>query len=369
MALSDGLLGSFADMVGGYFGRVQAAKQAAMEAPYRQQLNQLIGQAPTMDMGPPDPQGGFGAAGGTGLLANPQSPTNQLNFATGIMGLPGLTNLGAQFLQSGFQRAQQGQQFGQEQERLANQFNLTRTDTAAQHAQAQENFNRQFERAGSQFDITNANEVARLGMERQRLALAQSADARAAAAAAAPGANLPALPQGWGYQQRNGEIVAAPAKNTPDYQKAIEARDSLTEGIKNADFILNTAWGAPRQVNGETVRAGGVGFEAFGENSAPMALAYGQLRSALLKAQASGVIDKGEREAFEQQLGDPSTWTGVATKGQRKAYEAARQTLLNKQKTHMESNSWLIPELGAEGPNQGAAGAADWLMTGRRGRR
>src|SRR5262245_502298 len=102
----------------------------------------LLGQAPTggggLPMGPPDATGAMGGVSGTpgsGLLADPGDPRNQLRFAQGILasGAPGATKLGVglidqalgratQVSQAEATRAQSGAQFQQEQSRLSSQF-------------------------------------------------------------------------------------------------------------------------------------------------------------------------------------------------------------------------------------------------------
>jgi hypothetical protein len=173
MALSDGLLGGFADLVGGYFGRVQAAKQAAMDAPYRQQLQGLLGMAPDN----PEAAGLQGPAfAGSGLLANPNDPRAQQTFAAGLLGLGGrYADTGANMLNAAFQRAQAGDQFNRSETRQAEQFSQTHSLAQQQATELAAQRELQARQWTQQFNAEQAYRAAMLGNDTARLNLARDA--------------------------------------------------------------------------------------------------------------------------------------------------------------------------------------------------
>jgi hypothetical protein len=354
----------------GAFAEFQRQQQMAQQAAQAAQVRGLLGAPaqydPGLNAGPPPPdQAVAQAVPGSGLLGNPNDPANRMQFAAGIMGIPGLEGLGANVLQSIYAQQQQERQFQQGEGRAASQFETMRQDRAAEGTQAQTNWQAQFDaqRAAEAERLRIAQ--AQLGMEQGRYRMA--VDAATAARTPQP-AELPKPIAGYGWTVNNGRPVMAPLPGSPDYAKAVGGLESLNEGLRQVDTILNTVWGQPRQVGGRQVRVGGTGFEAFGSQADTLALAYGNLRSAILRAQESGVIDKGEREAFSEMLANPKSWTGIATEGSKNAYESVKGQLQRKLDAYYQANPWLIPEAPIAqpgGPARGAAGAAAWMPGGR----
>ena len=77
-----GILDTLAQTIGGYFGNIAAANQAARMAPYQETLRQLLGQPGGYDMGPPDPAtGAMGYAAGTGVIGRPDDPNARAALA------------------------------------------------------------------------------------------------------------------------------------------------------------------------------------------------------------------------------------------------------------------------------------------------
>lgn len=328
-------------LLGGFRGGYQVWQQQKAREELAQAaagLTGLMGTRGGMEMGPPEPgTGAMGYASPSGYLGSQQGPQDRLRLAAGIMGLPGMGQQGMSLLQNEFARQQAQQQFEASEGRMGQQYAQTREDQLAAQALAQSNFERQFQRAGQQYAEGRGIDLARLGMEGQRLAMAQQ-QAQADASA------LPKPPSGYAWtRDATGAPIVAPLPGTTDYAKGVEGRASIMEGLQSVDTILDTVWGKPQKVGGQTVRVGGKGFESIGENSGVLSQAYGALRTAILKAEAAGVIDKGEREAFEERLADPTAWTSAATKGKRNAYEYVRGRLEQKMATHSQANPWLPP--------------------------
>ena len=351
----EGLLGGFADLVGGYFGRVQAAKQAAMEAPYRQQLAGLLGSQPVADMGPPDASGGMGMSGGTGLLANPNDPNKQLAFAAGVMGLPGQQQLGASLLSGAFQRAQQGQQFEQAQAQQGAQFSqgfdqrerqflqthdLARAQFTEQQAYRdlqQQNWERQFTAARQAEAFNQGIAGATLDLNRGRFALEQQTKGDDA---------LPKLSPGYMYVQSAAGKVAAPIPGTKPYADAVDADGSLEAAQRRITQIVDIMQGAERTVGGRKVRAGGTGgTELYGTKAATLGQLRAQVIADLGVLQNTGVLQKSDLERYDELLADPTAVSslGRKTSSMVAGYTTLRDEFKDKQRRHRVSNPWLLP--------------------------
>jgi hypothetical protein len=346
MALSDGLLGSFADLVGGYFGRVQAAKAAAMDAPYQQRLQGLLG-APADN---PEAAGLQGPAfGGSGLLASPNDPRAQQTFAAGLMGLGGrYADTGANMLNQAFTRAQQGDQYQQSAATQAQQWGAGHQ---LQLAQAQELSQYRQQQQGNwvqQFEAQQAAERARLGIDARRLQLAEGADARAAAAAAAPSApELPKLPVGYTYLQSPAGMVSAPIPGTKDYATAVDTDKTLMQARKEITQLTDIMEGVKRdpQTGAVVGRGSALGSELWGQDAAKMSGLRASIISRVAKLRDMGVLQAGELERLEESLPDP---TSIGAKFRRnKSITTSYRTLDEQFKSrigaHREANPWLLP--------------------------
>jgi hypothetical protein len=348
-----GILDGLANLVGGYFGQVQAAKQQAIEAPYRQQLLALLGQAPDNPelaglQGPPSP--------GSGLLANPNDPQRQLAFASGIMGLPGQMAQGSQLLNAAFQRAQAGQQFEQQEGRLGSQFERTYQqqgaqwqaghdlarqqlqETIAYRDQSQQNWLAQFQQQQRQF-------AAQQSLERQRLELARNADERAQAALDARG-GLPAAPAGQAWVASALGPVLAPLPGTKDYAVAVDTDGAFETATARIDRMLAIMQGEERTVGGRKVRAGGSGSTALtGEKAAELSSLRAELISDIAKLRNLGVLQGGEMERIDEALPDPTKVGSLLSSDAYtfKAYGTLKDQFKAKAATHRTANPWLLP--------------------------
>lgn len=297
----------------------------------------LIGQAPSM-MGPPDEQGGMGFNPGYGLLQGQTDP--QVQFAAGIMGLPGRLNEGAGLLNQAFSRLQQGQQFEAARGDQNRQFDMTRGDQQRREATAADQFFAQFLEQQRQFGLGQANEQTRLGF-------ARNADQRAAAAANAPPGALDLLPKlgnGWHYKQTPAGIVAAPVPGTADFERVTGKDEAFASAQGAIGQIQDIVLGKERTVNGVKVRAGGSGFEMFGGNAGTLTTLRSQVISALGKLNDMGVLQEGEFKRLNEDLPDfASNWApGRRSKGEA-AYKALGERFKGSRESLRRSNPWMDP--------------------------
>lgn len=307
----------------------------------------LLGEAGGNIMGPPDEAGGMGYQPGYGLLADPSDPRRQLEYAAGIMGLPGMQGLGGNMLNQAFARLQQGQQFDVTRGDQREQFNLTRGDRLTEQE-------RQARMEQIRLDNWLMQYQAQRGDTMFSQRLAANADRRAEAAAAAeraaannPAALLPKPIAGYTWMQgRDGQLMQAPIRGTPDFVKATEGDDALAAAVGGIRRIFDIVDGAERTVNGRVVRAGGTGFEMFGDKAGELGMLRSQVISALGKARDLGVLQKSDYEALSEQVPDfASNWApykgakarGALTELQRQ-FEAKRQAM-------RRSNPWMEPVL------------------------
>jgi hypothetical protein len=345
----------------GAYDQWQQAKAAEEARARAAQIRGLLG-APTqydavLNAGPPEPsQAVAPTVPGSGLLGAPNDPMERLKLAAGIMSMPGGQELGAQMLQGFYQQRQQGEQYQQTEGRMGSQFNQQLEQQAAGQTQQQQNWLATFDAQQAAAAQAAANDAARLRLAQGQYSLEERRTAATEAAAALKQSPLQILEARLGKAMSgyswiagpSGQPIQAPDVGTPDYQKAIQSRDSIAEGLRSVDYMLDTAWGKPRQVRTprggvDEVRAGGKGFEALGGESAPMAAAYASLRSAILKAEGAGVLDAGEREDFEKRIANPSNWSSFATDTQRKALEQYKAKLQRATRSYYEQNPWMIP--------------------------
>jgi hypothetical protein len=279
----------------------------------------------------------------------------KLQFAAGIMQLPGAEQLGANILNQFYQAQQQGQQYQQTEGRMSGQFNEQQAADAVRALQGQQNWQAQYDASREAERVRAANDAARLRLDQGRYTLEER---RTAAAEKTAGGKLtpiaaieaqlgkPVAGHQW-IEGANGRPVQVPIPGTPAANDAVDKIDAINEGMRSVDFMLDTAFGQPhktkRDERGDALRPGGRGFEAFGGESAPMAAAYASLRSAVLKAEQAGVLDKGEREDFDKRIANPSDWTSFATDTQRKGLEDYKRKLERKMKAFYIANPGLIP--------------------------
>jgi hypothetical protein len=348
-----GILDGLANLVGGYFGNVQAAKQAAIEAPYRQQLLQLLGQAPDN----PEAIGQQGPAfGGSGLLANPNDPTRQIQFASGIMGLPGQMATGSNLLNQAFMRAQQGQQFAQQEGRLGTQFERQFEQQGSQWSQSHDLARQQFAESQSyreqqqqnwlqQFQQQQAQFAQQQAIARANLRLAQNQDQREQAVIDARG-GLPAAPAGQAWVNSASGMVLAPLPNTPAYEKAAGTDESLTAAQGRIDRMLSIMQGEERTVGGRRVRVGGTGSTALtGEKAAELSGLRAELIADIAKLRDMGVLQGGEMERIEATLPDPTAFSSLLSSDAFtvKAYGTLSQQFKAKADANRRVNPWLLP--------------------------
>lgn len=348
-----GILDGLANLVGGYFGNVQAAKQAAIEAPYRAQLMSLLGQAPDN----PEAYGQQGPAfGGSGLLANPNDPTRQIAFASGIMGLPGQLAQGSQLLNAAFQRAQAGQQFNQQEQRLGSQFERTFEQQGNQWQQGHELAIRQVNEAGAYRDQQQQNWLAQFQQQQQQflaqqrialanLKIAQNNDAREQAVIDARG-GMPPAPAGSAWVKSAQGPVLAPLPGTKPYAEAVDTDGALETAQARIDRMLAIMKGEERTVGGRRVQAGGAGStELTGEKAAELSSLRAELISDIARLRNLGVLQSGEMERIEDALPDPTKFSSLLSSDSYtfKAYGTLKDQFKGKAATHRNANPWLLP--------------------------
>jgi len=329
------------------------------EAELAQKFAQAFGQQGGNVMGPPDESGGLGYQPGSGLVGSMANVPPELAFLGKLGATPGLTGTALQALPGAFQRIQQGDQFTQQEGRLTNQFERQIAEQIQARLQGQNNWERNFGRSAFESDRNfglNLNQQQftewlgrqNLGISQAQLKLAQQKEAfdQATARAAGKTLGLPTLPQGYRYIDNGaGGVVAAPMPGIPAAVEAQEGADALEQGLANARGILDTVWGPAEPLeDGTMYRAGGSGFERWGPDAGKLATSYAALRSSILRAEGSGVIDKGEREEFESRLANPSKLaSGRASAADRAAYEDVLAKLEKKRDSYYKARPWLVP--------------------------
>lgn len=317
----------------------------------------LLG-APAQAMGPPDEQGGMGWSGGRGLLADPTNPTNQLAFASGVTQIPGQSRAGLELLNSAFQRAQQGQQFtqqegrqasqwGQEQARLVDQFGQQQALTREQMGATAEDRQRLANQWAQEFEARRQDAQRQAEQQRQQLAISQGhldvarqgADAKAGAA--------PKLPVGYGLVNSASGVVAAPLPGTDDYAKVTAKDQNLADARARIGTMIDMIEGVETTDarTGKKVRKGGIGSELWGDNAAKYSTLRGQIIADVAVLRDMGVLQSGEMERIEDQLPDPSKWTSGLrrNKSMSKSYQELGDQFKVKSAAHRQANPWLDP--------------------------
>jgi hypothetical protein len=317
-------------------------------------LGPLLGKAPEA-MGPEDPSTGrMGLSGGAGLLADPADPTRQMQFARGLLGLPG----GMQALQAFdpmLGRALQSKQWTQSQERQAQQYEQTESrlseqfgkqfglsqqqadEMARQHIVQQQQWEQTFAQQQAESRARQANQASQLDIERQRLGLERGK------ALAGEG---PKLSTGYMYAPSASGIVAMPMPGTQDYAKAKDGEGALQAADRQIGELLDTFMGKEQITPaGKKVRVGGSGTELWGEQASRMSMLRAQIVASLGKMQDAGVLQEGDFKRYEGLLPDPSSWSGPLSRNKSAltSYNTLRDEFGDKLKRHRDANPWLVP--------------------------
>lgn len=352
LLLAAGLLGA------GSFGQKWLKQRD--EEDLAQKYRGLLGQAGADNMGPPTEGGQMGHSPGSGLLADPNDPTRQLQFAAGVLGLPGQTQRGLSMLDSAFGRAQQAGQFKASQGQQQAQFDAAQTRQAEQFGQSFglqkdqfANQQAQQERQAQQWleeftkrtqDTAFQQQMARdqLAVSRGHLSLAQS---EAATKAGANG-GLPALEKGWTYVPSASGIVAAPIPGTADFSKAMAGGQGLRDADARVSEFMDLLGGKEIETRGgKKMRTGGTGTELWGEGAAKLSTLRGGIIADVAKLRDMGVLQQGELENIEKQLPDPTSWTGPMqnNKSTLAAYKALQDQIKVKQANYVKAHPWMVP--------------------------
>lgn len=322
------------------------------EAALAEGISQQLGQAPQY---PTDPSGMGPPTQGSGLLADPSDITRQLQFAQGLMKMPG----GAEALQAfepvlgraiqnkqwTAQYEQQAHQWQAQEDRLTDQFQkqfgLQQAEAramAAQRLQEQQNWQREFEQRLADAAERRRMEGERLGLERQRFALEKS---RAERADRAEGALK--IPQGYGMVNTATGPSLAPAPGTTDFAKAKSGEQAMVDAIGNVDALMDQYLGPQTiEAGGVPVRKGGVGAEWWGPDKASMVAKRGAIIAAVGAMRDAGVLQEGEYKRFEDMLPDVSSHT-TSRKTFEAGYAEARRQFQQKLDSHRKANPWLVP--------------------------
>jgi hypothetical protein len=325
------------------------------DAKLAEALGPLIGQGP-QPMGPEDPATGrMGLTGGTGLLADPADPTRQMQFAQGLLALPG----GRQVLQSFdpmLGRALQSKQWTQQHDTQVQQYQLTHDTQVAQFAKqfglneqqarlAVDTFEKQQQQWQATFDAQRADEAERQRVAREQLAL--HGRTVAAEEARAKGGEGPKLPTGYMWTQSASGIVPMPMPNTPDFVKAKDAEGALVGATQRDRRVARYLHGQEQTTPAGRESAIGrwTGTELWGEEKSQMGMIRAQIVASLGKMQDAGVLQQGDFERYEKLLPDPTSWTGPFSRNKSTlaAYRTLSEQFERKLKQHRESNSWLVP--------------------------
>lgn len=204
---------------------------------------------------------------GSGLLADPTDPTNQLQFASSLAGLPGGEGMAQQLIRDvlGFEEASAA------------------AGTQRKFVSGENQLDRQ-----SREDIAAARILADLGV--------------AGANGLPPGTEQGAIPSGYSRSVIDGQTVDVPNPGTNDYDKRVSELQTLETAVRDIDemmTLLNQS-----------------GTEFFGAESGKQAVTYGQIISHIAKLRDLGVLQQGEAERLEEQLTDPSGLSGAVTRNE-----------------------------------------------------
>jgi hypothetical protein len=280
---------------------------------------------------------------GSGLLADPSDIQKQMQFAQGLMGLPGgatalqsfapLLNQAIQSKQWTAGQAQQADQYGRTEQRLVDQFAQTKDWQQQEADRLQSNWKAQFEQQAAQQAFQRQMEGARLQLSRQ-------SEARQAAADKVGSSKLPS---GYGVVDTATGVSLAPMKGTENYAKAVGAEGAIVNAMGAIDSLMDQYLGKEVETRGgNVVRRGGVGSETWGPAAAEMAGKRGGLLAALGQAREMGVLDKNEYDRLTQQLPETGEWFRGRGSWEA-AYKEIRSQFAGKLKTHRAANPWLVP--------------------------
>lgn len=353
--LALGLLG----MAGGAWGQQKYLDIRESDRAKRlaEGITPLLGQAP-QPMGPEGPQGQMGLTGGSGLLADPTDITRQMQFAQGLMGLPGgaralqtyepIIGRALQSKQWTQQQETQAKQYGQTEARLTDQFEKNyglsqdqAAEMAKQHLAQQEQWTKSFE--AQRADAANQQRLAqaRLGIDYKQLALSE-----ATAATAARQAGVPKLPMGYGLVDSASGIVAAPYQGTKEFAEAKDGESALVSATADIDKFMDIFAGKEKVgSDGKTRRVGGTGTELIGEKSGTLGQLYSNILSSIGKLHNLGVLNVGDVDRMTKTLPDPSTFSSSwrANKTMQASYDELRREFDEKLGSYRKSNPWLVP--------------------------
>src|ERR1700752_232235 len=309
-------------------------------------------------LGPPAVPGRCGRDPGTGLLADPACRMRQMEFARGMLTLPG----GARAL-SAFEpmlgRAVQSKQWGESQQRQSEQYQQTKArlsdqfsqqfglskqqadEMAAQHVTQQQQWERQFAAMEEQRKRQAQADAARLGIDYARLGL----ERQRVTQAGENGGILEQLPKGYMLTDSASGPVAAPIPGTAPYKDAVQGERSLVSAGQNIQQFLDLFAGKEQTVLGKVVRRGGTGTELTGEKSSQLSTMRSQIVADIAVLRNLGVLQAGEMKNIEDVLPDPTAVTSSwrANKSTQAAYETLLGQFQGKLKDYREANPWLLP--------------------------
>ena len=286
---------------------------------------------------------------GRGLLADPTNVENQFDFAKGLMALPGGARALQSFapmLQQAIQskqwqqgQAQQENQFGRSEQRMGQQFQTTREDTAAHNQQLQSNWQ-------AQFDETLRQNAYQRQMEAARMQMAQQAAAAAAAKKDDDGGGFKP-PVGYGIVDlAGGGKGVAPAPGTKDFGTAKADEQALVNAYNSIAELRDMYEGKAHPTEGGgTRRSGGIGNEWFG---GPDAAAMNAKRGSAISnlgtlVREMGVLDKQEYERLTKQLPEVDSWIPTSKKTFGAGYGEVQREIMAKLKAHRAAYPWLVP--------------------------
>jgi hypothetical protein len=346
----------------------------AREQRVAEQYKGLLG-APGQAMGPPTESGESGWQAGRGLLADPANPVEQMRFAAGVMGLPGQQAQGRAMLDAAMSRAQGAGQFEASEKRQGAQYGQTEARLERGQTQGQELAVAEAARAAQQYAQTFAAQAAAQERshqaEQERLRIARESlgleKLRTGAALAKPAVDIPGgfMP----YDTGHGMAVM-PIPGTDRYVKAVEGAQGLARGLSMIDEMRDIVEGKEREVDGQKVRAGGVGTELRGPNAERLSTLHGQIVSDIgTKLRELGTMQAGDIEFVTKGFKDPTSWGAAFTGNSQisEGYKATRELYERKLSDLYEANPWLkpAPPAGTVPVGKGAPGGAGGRM--RRG--
>ncbi len=360
--------------------------EAARLAQVRTGVQSLLGSPGEEIAGPVRPGEDLGSIGGTGLLADPRSPTNQLQFAAGLMGLPGMQGPGSQMVSGiiGQQyqdaraeaaNAQQAAQFRERQDRAV--FESDRAFDASEYWSLRQD-NRQAAAAARQAQAHEMQQQIREAQLRGTRIEADAAARREAMDARARAAGRPEeeLPSGYRYAYTprdgvGGPVMPGPADWTPVPVRGTPQWTAASKNVQGTSFALEDL----DRLRSLVAQAGP---EAFGELSAQMGTLWGNTLSAIAAQRGLGTVQASDVE-FVQDAGleNPGQWTFSRKNTILAQIEEVRRTFLRQHRwfqneyrgygipmprfedTGREANLSGLDEISAEEANAaGAAGAA-----------